>query len=178
MTRYRTIVADPPWEYDEGWPINRGARQGQRIGLPYPSLPIEMIAQLPVRTVALDDAHLFLWTTQRWLEAALEVVNDWGFRRSSVLTWCKPPVGIGPGGLFAVTSEFVIYARRGKPPHNERVASTWWEWPRAAHSQKPEAFLDLVERAVPGPYLEMFARRQRLGWDTWGNEALNHVEVA
>lgn len=37
---------------------------------------------------------------------------------------------------------------------------------------------DIVESVSPGPYLEMFARRQRLGWDTWGNEALEHVEVA
>ena len=46
------------------------------------------------------------------------------------------------------------------------------------HSSKPEAFLDLVEQVSPGPYLELFARRQRLGWDTWGNEALEHVSLS
>jgi N6-adenosine-specific RNA methylase IME4 len=50
--------------------------------------------------------------------------------------------------------------------------------PKMAHSQKPEAFLDLIERVSPGPYLELFARRNRLGWDTWGDQALQHVEVA
>lgn len=49
---------------------------------------------------------------------------------------------------------------------------------RIAHSAKPDAFLDLVEQVSPGPYLELFARRQRLGWDTYGDEALNHVEMA
>jgi len=49
-------------------------------------------------------------------------------------------------------------------------------WPRGAHSAKPEAFIDLVETISLGPYLELFARRQRLGWDTWGNEALEHIE--
>lgn len=58
-----------------------------------------------------------------------------------------------------------------------KVDTRWFAWPRGPHSQKPEAFLDMVEQVSPGPYLEMFARRQRLGWDTWGNEALNHVEM-
>jgi len=58
-----------------------------------------------------------------------------------------------------------------------RAPGRWYEWPRGKHSAKPEAFLDLVEQVSPGPYLELFARRQRLGWDTWGNEALCHVEL-
>jgi N6-adenosine-specific RNA methylase IME4 len=59
------------------------------------------------------------------------------------------------------------------------VPRDWWEWSRSGgHSAKPEAFIDLVEQVSPGPYLEMFARRNRLGWDTWGNEALGHVEVS
>lgn len=163
-------MADPPWAYDEGWPINRGANSGTRVGLPYPSMTVESIKALTVPSA--DDAHLFLWTTHRYLCDAFDVARSWGFRPSSILTWCKEPVGVGPGGLFAVTSEFVIYARKGKPAHKERIETTWWRWPRGAHSQKPDAFLDTVERAVDGPYLEMFARRARLGWDTWGDEAL------
>ena len=54
----------------------------------------------------------------------------------------------------------------------------WWVWPRGKHSEKPEAFLDVVESVSPGPYLEMFARRNRLGWDTWGNQSFEHVEMA
>ena len=76
-------------------------------------------------------------------------------------------------------TEFILTARRGSLRHLERVDSTWFRWPRMdrAHSRKPDAFLDLVERVSPAPRLEMFARRQRLGWDTWGNEALEHVEL-
>ncbi len=48
---------------------------------------------------------------------------------------------------------------------------------RGGHSAKPDAFADLIEQVSPGPYLEMFARRQRLGWDTWGDEALEHVQI-
>jgi N6-adenosine-specific RNA methylase IME4 len=138
-------------------------------------MTVEEIAHLTVP--AEPDAHLFLWTTHRYLDAAFDVARAWGFRYSATLTWCKEPVGVGPGGLFAVTSEFVIYARRGSPERHERIETSWWRWPRSGHSVKPDAFMDMVERAVPGPYLELFARRQRLGWDTWGNEALEHVEV-
>jgi N6-adenosine-specific RNA methylase IME4 len=60
----------------------------------------------------------------------------------------------------------------------QRAPSSWFDWPRSAHSAKPEAFLDHVEQVSPGPYLELFARRDRLGWDTWGNESLGTAEMA
>lgn len=189
--RYRTIVADPPWAYDEGWPgastsprsnMNRDvvpASAKRRKPLPYNSLSVSEISALPVSEMADPDSTLFLWTTNRYILSAYAIVESWGFRPSQLLTWCKPQRGIGPGGAFASTTEFVIYARRGKP-RTQRVDSTWWLWPRApngGHSAKPEAFLDMVETVSPGPYLELFARRNRFGWDTWGNEALEHVEM-
>jgi N6-adenosine-specific RNA methylase IME4 len=72
-----------------------------------------------------------------------------------------------------------INTRKGSAPPAKitRAPGRWFQWKRGAHSAKPEAFLDLVEQVSPGPYLEMFARRNRLGWDTWGNEALEHVEL-
>ena len=188
MTRYRTIVADPPWAYPEGWPTDSTStksafrRDGvavdtrKRANLPYPSMSIAEIGCLPVEAMSEADAHLFLWTTNRYARQAYTVAEAWGFRPSQLLTWCKSRRGIGPGGVFASTSEFVIYARRGKPKA-ARVDSTWFAWPRAEHSRKPDAFLDMVESITPGPYLELFARRNRLGWDTWGNEALEHVDL-
>ena len=174
---YATVVADPPWPYpDQRRPVNRGIQAGSRIHrFDYPVMELAEIRSLPVTDLAAPDAHLLLWTTSRYLEAGYETARAWGFRPSQLLTWCKPPVGIGPGGVFATTSEFVIYARRGTPEHVQRVGSTWWTWPRSGHSAKPDAFLDLVESTFPGPYLELFARRDRLGWDTWGNESLGTV---
>ena len=176
MTDYRTIVADPPWHYEGTTGVNRGSNAGGRKPvLVYPTMSVEEIAAM--RIPSAPDAHLFLWTTHRYLDAAFDVVRAWGFRPSSTLAWCKEPVGIGPGGLFALTSEFVLYARKGKPQHKRRVETTWWRWPRGEHSQKPEAFLDLVESVVDGPYLEMFSRRARFGWDTWGDQALHGTEL-
>lgn len=75
------------------------------------------------------------------------------------------------------TTEFVLFCRRGSLKASQRIDRQWFEWPRGEHSAKPEAFLDMVEAVSPAPRLELFARRNRLGWDTWGNEALEHVEL-
>lgn len=171
---YTTIVADPPWEYDEGWPTyadEAGVGGGGRIALPYQSMSLEQIAALGVTSLAPSDGHLFLWTTNRYLRQAYGLVEGWGFEPSQLLVWCKPPRGIGPGGVFSNTAEFVLYARRGTPKYLERVDSTWWEWPRGRHSAKPSNFLDMIENTVPGPYLEMFSREPRPGWTAWGLEA-------
>lgn len=58
-----------------------------------------------------------------------------------------------------------------------RQASSWFAWKRGAHSQKPEAFIDLVEQVSPPPYVELFSRRHRLGWDVWGNESANTAQL-
>ena len=92
-------------------------------------------------------------------------------------------MGLGLGGTFVNTTEFILFARRGSLPAKRRVDSTWWSWPRPylaqgpTHSAKPEAFTDLVEQVSPGPYLEMFARRARFGWDYWGDESLGTASL-
>ena len=136
------------------------------------------IAAVPVSDMAEDDAHLYLWTTQRYIPDAFAIATAWGFTYSTTLVWAKTPMGIGPGGTFTPNAEFVLFARRGSLAASRRVDSCWYQWPRThEHSRKPEAFLDLVEQVSPGPYLELFARRQRLGWDTWGNECRCDVEM-
>lgn len=176
-------MADPPWEY-HSWPsspsrIPAGAVfDGRRLPIKYPTMTVRQIAGLDVAELAEDDAHLYLWTTNRYLPDSFGVMAAWGFRYCQLLTWCKTPMGVGPGGAFAQNAEYIIFGRRGSPGQLKRVDSVWYRWPRTAkHSVKPEAFLDLVEQVSPGPYLELFARRQRLGWDTWGNECRCDVEM-
>jgi N6-adenosine-specific RNA methylase IME4 len=249
---YTTIVADPPWHYDErvheyGHTHRRGSPPDRVEPLRYSTMSVDEIAALPVFDLSTQDAHLYLWTTQRYIWDARHVCLAWGFAPAQVLTWCKPPAGHPPGGVFASTTEFVIYARRYhavdgriieragtlirearqtagltradlhrlvrggtptgivfrwenndslpnegdwrrlqatlpalrgverpyvQPPERKeqaRVDRSWWEWPRTSHSAKPPAFLDLVERVSPGPYVELFARAPRLGWDSWGH---------
>lgn len=175
--KYRTIVADPPWPYDEGWP-GWGLSRAERRALPYPSMTLDEIKALQVAKFAEPEAYLFLWTTNRYLEDAFTVARAWTFTPRQVLTWCKPPMGEGPGGMFATTTEFVVIAQRigprsharGKRTNGIRIPTSWFQWPRGAHSAKPEHFIDTVEQVCPGPYLELFARRQRLGWSVFGDE--------
>lgn len=202
MTLYRTIVADPPWDHSDGTnvgPDTIGFGKTRRPNpdgpvkqpLPYPTMSLDAIAALPVADLAAPDAHLYLWTTNRYLNDAFDILDAWGFRFSSCQVWCKAITALPVGGAFRSNVEFFLFARRGSLPHREQIETRWFAWPRRRgapvkagqrranfHSAKPEAFLDLVERVSPGPYLEMFARRNRLGWHTWGNESLEHIEVA
>lgn len=164
--KYRTIVADPPWRY------RSGATKAD-VREQYRTMTYAEIAMLPVVDLAdPDGAHLWLWTTNMFLEPALSLVRGWDFTVMTVVTWCKP--GPGVGHYFRNNTEHVLFATAGRPMVPEaKPLSTWFTWPRGAHSQKPEHFYDLVEQVSPGPYVELFARRHRLGWDVWGNESAN-----
>lgn len=191
MTRYQTIVADPPWPHaDTGrrTQSTAGNWTGKWLGyeskLPYDRMTIDDIAALPIGDVAARDAHLYLWTTNRFLRDGYRVVEAWGFKPSTLLAWCKAPMGIGLGGAFTITTEFVIYARRGALKPRRRWDTTWFAFKRPysatggpEHSAKPEGFLDVVEQVSPGPYLEVFARRARFGWDYAGDGSLGTVEI-
>jgi N6-adenosine-specific RNA methylase IME4 len=172
--RYRTIVADPPWYLPPTGPRSGDGwldAEGYHSVLPYPTMTLEEIKALPVRDLAADDAHLYLWTINRYLEHAYSVARAWDFEPSTVITWAKKPRGLGLGGPWVLTTEHILFCRRGTLKATGRHDSTWYQWPRGRHSAKPEAFLDLVEHVSPGPYVELFARRQRPGWTCWGNEA-------
>jgi N6-adenosine-specific RNA methylase IME4 len=105
---YSTIVADPPWHYDE-----RVVGFDKTKAMPYSTMSVEEISSLPVVDLADVGAHLYLWTTNQHLWAARDVCLGWGFEPSQVLVWCKPLDRLSPGGgTFFGTTEFVIYARR------------------------------------------------------------------
>ncbi len=194
MSGYRTIVADPPWPYPEGFvtllgegPRADGSRRTltrKSTPLPYPSMTIADIQSLPVSDLAHADAHLFLWTTNKWLRDAFDVVDAWGFCYRQLLVWLKERHSPFVRSVAPNNCEYLLACRRGNLPWSGSLTCNVQEIggsPRAAwraHSRKPEAWLDHIERVSPGPYLELFARRNRLGWDTCGNESLEHVALA
>lgn len=169
MTLYRTIVADPPWDVKAGPRSLHDARQRTR-DLVYQTMAVpEITALFPPSA---PDAHLYLWTINRYVEDAYAVARAWGFRPSTLLVWCKEPKGRGLGGTFSTATEYVLFARKGSLAATGRIDRNWWQWKRGEHSAKPDAFLDIVEQVSPGPYLELFSRRARFGWDVWGDESL------
>lgn len=180
MTRYRTLVVDPPWHY-EGFCTHPHAQEIDRAKpLPYESLTVDEIKALPVADITAKDCRLFLWTTNRYLPQALEVCSAWGFTYVQTLVWHKTgnPSPFG-GSIAPIHAEFLLVAKRGAIQVLNRWPSSVIaaNKPRDEHSRKPDVFLDMVERVSPGPYLELFARRARFGWDTWGNESLGTAEL-
>jgi N6-adenosine-specific RNA methylase IME4 len=136
------------------------------------------LAALAPDVPAADDSHLYLWTTNGFLRQAFDIVDAWGFTYKTCLTWCKPQIGMG--NWFRNTTEHVLFAVRGKQPTLQNNVPTHFEANRTQHSAKPDCFYDLVEQCSPGPYYEMFSRRQRrvqfgdhVGelWGVFGNEA-------
>jgi len=183
--KYRTIVADPPWpavgdcDYRTRPLASKGGLRGRDSFAPYPLQTLEAIRALPVADLAEDESHLYLWVPAGLNRTGegVRTAEAWGFKVVSEMVWCKPTFGLGK--FPRPQHEIILVCRRGSLPFmvNDVGSVGPWAAPRI-HSQKPEAFLDLVERASPGPYLELFARRNRLGWDTWGNECLDHVELS
>ena len=115
--RYRTIVADPPWEIGD-FPPNFGYANGKSV--PYPTMTVDEIKALPVARFADSGAHLYLWTINDYIPEAYAVAEMWGFVPSVLLTWCKPPLGTGLGGRFISDTEFILYAISRFPRKTER----------------------------------------------------------
>lgn len=175
---YHCIVADPPWRLDSGPDLMATTGERGHDHLAYDQMSIADIQDLNVASLAAPDAHLYLWTTNRYVEEAYGIARAWGFQPSALLVWCKKPRGIGLGDTFRQTAEFVLFARRGHLTARRIVERTWFEWPRGAHSVKPAGFYTLVESVTPPPYLDMFGRKRRPKWDVWGAEAPAKTEAA
>jgi N6-adenosine-specific RNA methylase IME4 len=170
--QYRTFVADPPWQY--GNTAARGAAENH-----YGTMTIEELCALDaVPNHAADNAHLYMWTTSSHLPQAFEVMSAWGFEYKTYLVWVKPQIGMG--NYFRTCTELVLFGVRGSMRTQSRDIRNWFEAPRSKHSAKPEVFHELVMKASPGPYLELFSRctgagcdcsKCRLGWTVWGNQS-------
>ncbi len=198
---YSTIVADPPWQYEDMTAPWRSSSAPT-----YSLMSTVEIASLPVGDIATPDAHLYLWAVLPMVGVAIDVVRAWGFEPDTMLTWCKPGEGLGAG--YRGNTEHLIVCRRGFSYINPTCATcrgrtrgarkcacsapewrhkgqpvldaprraftgtaegTWYVAARGGHSEKPAQFSDLIERMSPGPYVELFARAPRLGWDSWGH---------
>ena len=183
MTRYRTIVADPPWPLaSKAIGISKKLNRRNATVIPYEFMGVDEIAALDVGTLAADAAHLYLWTTRKLFREgeAAKVARAWGFEPCGEIIWGLRNPGLG--GFNGSGHEPVLVARRGGAsfPMQPPAAVMFWRQlylNGKEHSAKPEAFLDWVESVSPGPYLEIFARRARFGWDYAGDGSLGTVDI-
>lgn len=161
--RYKTILADPPWDVQQA-----GARGAASH---YDLMTLDAIKAMPVGDLAAPDAHLWLWVTNATLRAGYDVMEAWGFTPRSPLTWIKPRLGLGT--YLRNATEHLILGTRGSAPVKFRAQPTWMFAPLQAHSHKPEEQFAVIERVSDGPYLELFARRRppsTADWSVWGDE--------
>lgn len=167
QAKFATIVIDPPWDWsDEGDQDQLG-----RARPDYATMTIDELERLQVSKFADTDCHLYLWITNRSLPKGFRLLDAWGFRYITALTWVKPHFGMG--NYFRGQTEHVLFGVKGSQPLKRKDVGTVFMADRGpdGHSSKPPSFLDLVESCSPGPYLEMFSRSNRDGWVTWGENA-------
>jgi N6-adenosine-specific RNA methylase IME4/ParB-like chromosome segregation protein Spo0J len=165
--KYGTIVIDPPWDMEK---IERDVRPAQ-VAFEYPTMTEAELAAFSVGELADDAAHLFCWTTQKYLPSALRLVDAWGFRYVLTMVWHKPG-GFQPIGLPQYNCEFVVYARKGAPTFCDTKAFPCaFQAPRREHSRKPDEFYDVIRRVTDGHRIDVFSREKRDGFAQFGNEA-------
>jgi N6-adenosine-specific RNA methylase IME4 len=162
--KYRTIVIDPPWEMEK---IQRDLAPNQ-VDFDYPTMSLDDIKNFDIP--AHEECHLWLWTTQKYLPDAYDVLKAWDFKYLVTFVWHKNG-GFQPVGLPQYNCEFVLLARKGGQPFlDTKQFFTCFNAPRREHSRKPDEFYDLVKRVSPEPRIDIFSREEREGYDVWGVE--------
>ena len=160
---FQTIVVDPPWDWSDEGDINQFGRTKPE----YATMPIDEIAKLPIDKISDDNCHLYLWVTNRSLPKAFSLIEKWGFRYITCLTWVKLSFGIG--NYFRGSTEQVLFAVKGSQPLKRKDACTHFCADRGkGHSAKPDEFYKLVESCSYAPFIDVFGRKERDGWSVWG----------
>ena len=192
--RYGVILADPPWSFALRSPKGDGRSPSQH----YNTMSMADIKALPIVDLAAKDCHLFMWVTGPNLVRGdhIGVMRAWGFEPSSLaFVWlkCKKKIArqgilhgwvdescfaMGMGFTTRQNAEFLLLGRKGKPRRLSKSIHQIIIAPRREHSHKPDETHDRIEQYADGPYLELFARQERAGWDAWGDQVGRFSENA
>jgi len=163
--RVGTIYLDPPWPFDG-------------TVLPYESIDLNELCKLPIPALAANRCHIHMWATGIKCQfVAKEILESWGFRIVGDFVWVKP--ALGGRNYWRQSHESLLTAVRANTDDrfDDHGLRSWIEAPRGRHSEKPEVVRALIERASPGPRLELFARRLTPGWFAWGHEVAKPLAV-
>ena len=170
--KYNVIYADPPWTFktfsDKG--KDRSPENHYNV------MSLQDICNLPVNKIANDNSVLLMWVVDPLLDKAFQVINAWGFKYKTVgFTWAKTnkkSMGFftGLGYWTRGNPEMCLLATKGKPKRISKSVPQLVVEQRREHSRKPDIMYNHIENLLEGPYIELFARTQRSGWDSWGNQ--------
>ena len=179
--KYKTNYADPPWQFQNR--TGKVAPEHKRLTR-YSTMKLEDIEALPVSSIADDKCHLYLWVPNALLPDGLAVMKAWGFEYKTNIIWEKVrkdgmPDGRGVGFYFRNVTEILLFGIKGGKNRTLDPGRSQVNLIRSSkreHSRKPDEFISLIEDCSPGPYIELFARGDRCGWDMWGNQAEESYE--
>jgi N6-adenosine-specific RNA methylase IME4 len=174
--KYATILADPPWQFQNR--TGKVAPEHKRLNR-YPTMPLQDIMDMPVKEIAEERAHLYMWVPNALLPEGLEVLKAWGFKYKTNIIWYKVRKDGGPdrrgvGFYFRNVTEILLFGVRGKnirtlqPGRSqENIISSR----KREHSRKPDQQYKIIESCSWGPRIELFSRGIMDNWDCWGNQA-------
>tara|TARA_E500000331_G_scaffold279714_1_gene272827 strand:+ start:208 stop:747 length:540 start_codon:yes stop_codon:yes gene_type:complete len=170
--KYSVIYADPPWSFktysDKG--KDRSPENHYNV------MNFKDICNLPVNNIANDNSVLLMWVIDPLLDKAFKVIDAWGFKYKTVgFTWAKTnkkSLGFftGLGYWTRGNPEMCLLATKGKPKRISKSVPQLVVEQRREHSRKPDIMYKHIENLLDGPYIELFARTKRKGWDCWGNQ--------
>lgn len=172
---FKTLLADPPWRFNNR--TGKVAPEHKRLSR-YNTMSLEEICALPVKNIMEESSHCYLWVPNALLNEGLRVLESWGFQYKSNIVWHKVRKdggsdGRGVGFYFRNVTELVLFGVRGNmrtlSPGRRQV--NLLSTRKREHSRKPDEIYDIIEDCSPGPYIELFARYARPGWQAWGDEA-------
>lgn len=188
---FRSALIDPPWAFTARSEKGLG-RSAERH---YRTMRLDEIADLPVADLMMPDSFVWLWVTAPFLAAGhhVTVLKAWGFKPSSIaFAWVKTNdsrtisraqtwddvLFAGMGFTTRQNVEVVVLGRRGSPKRVDKAVRQVVVAPVRTHSEKPEEIARRIERFCEGPHVELFARRTRSNWISWGDEAGKLDDVA
>lgn len=181
--KYQIIYADPPWTYRKSGGIKSARGLAKTF---YPTMELDDIKALPIADFADKNCYLFMWVTAPCLQDGLDVLKAWGFDFFTVaFTWIKgntrnqESLFWGMGNATRANPEYVLLGRKGKLERLDKGVHSVVMTPVQRHSQKPAEVRTRIERLYGElPRVELFARQKIDGWDSWGNEVENSVELS
>ena len=176
--KYNIIYADPPWEYRNMGNIQATANSH------YNTMNTKDICNLPIQSICENNCILFLWATFPKIQEALYVIKAWGFEYKTLgFSWLKTNLKngkpfFGVGWYTKSNNEVCLIGVKGKAPKISNSISSVIIAPRKKHSQKPQEVREkIVQFCGDIPRIELFAREKIKGWDSWGNEIENDIEL-
>ncbi len=176
--KYQVIYADPPWSYKAKNPTCKIKKQPKTCSVEYYYLTMNLneIKELNIQDISDKNCILFLWATTPMIKEAFEVMESWGFKYKTMITWEKTNNDC-MGYWFRVCTEHLLVGIKGNVKSFRSMNRTCYHEKRGKHSKKPRYFRDLITKVCGDlPKIELFARKRFEGWDAWGNEVPNEEQ--